>query len=68
MMPTCLLECRYLMCLQLCEDIRSDRVHVDIETAIRLTAIMLQGISPPMHPSTPANFGCLKFATFCGVN
>ena len=35
---------RFLYCLQLCDDIRANRVHVDRETAIRLTALMLQGV------------------------
>lgn len=40
----CLFPSRFLYCLQLCDDIRANRVHVDRETAIRLTALMLQGM------------------------
>ncbi len=39
----CVYVCRYLYCVQLCDDIRRNRVRVDRETAIRLTALMLQG-------------------------
>ena len=35
---------RYNFCLQLCQDIKENRVLTDRETAIRLTALMLQGI------------------------
>ncbi len=41
--PHCVYVCRYLYCVQLCDDIRRNRVRVDRETAIRLTALMLQG-------------------------
>lgn len=33
---------RYLYCLQLCQDIKENRVLIDRETATRLTALMLQ--------------------------
>ena len=35
--------CRYNYCLQLCSDIKDNRVLVDRETSWRLTALMLQG-------------------------
>lgn len=36
---------RFLYCLQLCDDIKANRIHVDRETAVKLTALMLQGES-----------------------
>ena len=42
---TIIILSRFLYCLQLCDDIRANKVHVDRETAIRLNALMLQGKS-----------------------
>lgn len=40
---------RFLYCLQLCDDIRNNLVRVDRETAIRLSALMLQGTEMLLH-------------------
>ena len=54
---------RYLYCLQLCRDIRANRVLTDRETATRLSALMLQGTSVSSALSTESYPHVGKLAT-----
>lgn len=59
---------RYLYCLQLCRDIRANRVLTDRETATRLSALMLQGTSVSSALSTESYPHVGKLATIQYLN
>lgn len=55
---------RYLYCVQLCDDIRRNRVRVDRETATRLTALMLQATLDDYDPDIHKTGYSEKFPNF----